>query len=86
MEGLALDEYNIDSAAISVSGISSGAAFATQFHVAHAKSIMGVGAIAGSKLTSYYNIIIIKQISKHAFTMRVRIPLLPMIPNHFIPS
>lgn len=32
---------------ISVSGLSSGAYFAVQFHVAFSKSIMGVGVIAG---------------------------------------
>ncbi|XP_078510029.1 poly(3-hydroxybutyrate) depolymerase-like isoform X1 [Lissotriton helveticus] len=42
-----LGTYNVDPAAVSVSGLSSGAAFATQFQVAHSKEIMGVGLLAG---------------------------------------
>jgi poly(3-hydroxybutyrate) depolymerase len=38
--------YNIDKAAMSVSGISSGGYMAQQFHVAHSREIMGAGAIA----------------------------------------
>ena len=34
---------------MSVSGLSSGAYFAVQFHVAFSSSIMGVGAVAGGK-------------------------------------
>lgn len=37
----------MDKSLISVSGMSSGAYFAVQFHVAFSKSIMGVGVIAG---------------------------------------
>ncbi|KAK7092675.1 poly(3-hydroxybutyrate) depolymerase-like isoform X2 [Littorina saxatilis] len=43
-----LDPYNVDRHQISVSGISSGACMATQFHVVHSRDIMGVGMIAGA--------------------------------------
>ena len=42
-----LDKYNIDKSQISVSGLSAGAAFATQFHVIYSSDIMGAGIIAG---------------------------------------
>jgi len=42
-----LSSYGIDSKAISVSGISSGAYMALQFHVAHSATVMGAGIIAG---------------------------------------
>lgn len=42
---------NIDEKAISVSGISSGAFFAHQFHVVHSQHVMGAGIVAGG---SYY--------------------------------
>ncbi|XP_025083450.1 uncharacterized protein LOC112557673 [Pomacea canaliculata] len=42
-----LDSYNVDPKSLSVSGISSGAAMATQFHVAHSSVVMGVGLVAG---------------------------------------
>jgi hypothetical protein len=42
-----LGTYNIDRSKISVSGISSGAYFAVQFHVAFSSNIMGVGVFAG---------------------------------------
>lgn len=41
------ETYSVDKSLISVSGLSSGAFFAVQFHVAFSKSIMGVGVIAG---------------------------------------
>ena len=41
------EAYNVDDSLISVSGLSSGAFFAVQFHVAFSKTIMGVGVIAG---------------------------------------
>ncbi|XP_041371818.1 uncharacterized protein LOC121385275 isoform X2 [Gigantopelta aegis] len=43
-----LGSYNVDSSAVSVSGISSGGAMAAQYHVAHSRDIMGVGIIAGA--------------------------------------
>ncbi|CAN0191726.1 unnamed protein product [Lampetra fluviatilis] len=43
-----LGTYKVDQAAVSVSGLSSGGCMATQFHVAHSKSIMGVAVIAGA--------------------------------------
>ncbi|XP_069483799.1 poly(3-hydroxybutyrate) depolymerase-like isoform X2 [Ambystoma mexicanum] len=43
-----LGTYNVDPAALSVSGLSSGAAFATQFQVAHSEEVMGVGLLAGA--------------------------------------
>ncbi|CAN0263842.1 unnamed protein product [Lampetra planeri] len=43
-----LGTYKVDLAAVSVSGLSSGGCMATQFHVAHSKSIMGVAVIAGA--------------------------------------
>lgn len=42
-----LGSYTIDPAAISISGLSSGGFMATQFHVAHSATVMGVGIIAG---------------------------------------
>lgn len=41
------NNLEIDKSAISVSGISSGAFMAHQFHVAHSAHIMGVGVVAG---------------------------------------
>lgn len=43
----ALQKYNVDRSQISVSGISSGAAMATQLHVAYSSLIMGAGLVAG---------------------------------------
>ena len=43
--------YNVDSSQVSVSGMSSGACMATQFHVAHSSDVMGVGIIAGGEST-----------------------------------
>ncbi|KAH3739752.1 uncharacterized protein LOC127851632 [Dreissena polymorpha] len=45
--GKALESYNVDPQKISVSGISSGAAMATQIHVIFSREIMGVGLVAG---------------------------------------
>ncbi len=42
-----LGSYGIDKDSISVSGISSGGYMAHQFHVAHSKSVIGAGIIAG---------------------------------------
>ncbi|NTW78207.1 MAG: poly(3-hydroxybutyrate) depolymerase, partial [Syntrophaceae bacterium] len=42
-----LGAYGIDKDSISVSGISSGGYMAHQFHVAHSKSVIGAGIIAG---------------------------------------
>jgi len=42
-----LGSYGIDKDSISVSGISSGGYMAHQFHVAHSKTIIGAGIIAG---------------------------------------
>ena len=42
-----LSSYNIDESAISVSGISSGAYMAVQYHVAHSARVMGAGVVAG---------------------------------------
>ncbi|ELU03047.1 hypothetical protein CAPTEDRAFT_92319 [Capitella teleta] len=41
------EEYNVALNTVSVSGISSGAAMATQFHVAYSQFVMGVGLVAG---------------------------------------
>ena len=43
------EQYNVDKSQISVSGVSSGAAFATQIHVIFSSHIMGIGMIAGGK-------------------------------------
>ncbi|KAL4233458.1 hypothetical protein ACF0H5_008139 [Mactra antiquata] len=43
-----LNEYNVDKSQVSVSGISSGGAMATQMHVIFSKLFMGVGIIAGT--------------------------------------
>ncbi|MEQ8163098.1 MAG: poly(3-hydroxybutyrate) depolymerase, partial [Smithellaceae bacterium] len=42
-----LGAYGIDKDSISGSGMSSGGYMAHQFHVAHSKSIIGAGIIAG---------------------------------------
>jgi poly(3-hydroxybutyrate) depolymerase len=42
-----LADLDIDEASISLSGISSGAFMAHQFHVIHSRNVMGVGIIAG---------------------------------------
>jgi poly(3-hydroxybutyrate) depolymerase len=42
-----LGSYRIDGSAISVSGISSGAFMAVQYHVAHSARVMGAGVVAG---------------------------------------
>jgi poly(3-hydroxybutyrate) depolymerase len=44
-----LGTYTIDKSKISISGISSGAFFAVQFHVAFSRDIMGVGVTAGGQ-------------------------------------
>lgn len=44
-----LGGYGGDRNAVSVSGISSGAAFAIQFHVAYSSQVMGMGAVAGGR-------------------------------------
>jgi len=44
-----IESYNVDHNKVSISGISSGAAMATQMHVIHSADIMGVGLIAGGK-------------------------------------
>ncbi|CAC5416589.1 unnamed protein product [Mytilus coruscus] len=42
-----LGSYNVDVDKVSISGISSGAGFATQMHVIHSAAYMGVGVVAG---------------------------------------
>jgi poly(3-hydroxybutyrate) depolymerase len=46
-----LGSFNIDPNKVSISGISSGAFMANQFHIAHSELIMGVGNIAGGLYT-----------------------------------
>ena len=48
-----LTKYNVDTSKLSVSGISSGACFATQFHVAYSSIIMGMGSWAGTPFNCY---------------------------------
>ena len=43
------DTYHVDQSKLSVSGISSGAAMATQLHVIFSRHFMGAGIIAGGK-------------------------------------
>ncbi|XP_070548547.1 poly(3-hydroxybutyrate) depolymerase-like [Ptychodera flava] len=43
-----LGYYGADKAKVSISGISSGSCFATQFHVAYSSEVMGVGVMAGA--------------------------------------
>eukprot|EP01099_Mayorella_cantabrigiensis_P003611 TRINITY_DN2733_c0_g1_i1.p1 TRINITY_DN2733_c0_g1~~TRINITY_DN2733_c0_g1_i1.p1 ORF type:complete len:347 (-),score=54.30 TRINITY_DN2733_c0_g1_i1:321-1361(-) len=45
--GASLKKYNIDTSKISVSGLSSGAFFAVQYHVAFSSKLMGCGVVAG---------------------------------------
>jgi poly(3-hydroxybutyrate) depolymerase len=42
-----LKHYNVDASKITVSGISSGAAMATQYHFAHSAEVNGAGIVAG---------------------------------------
>ncbi|XP_064597148.1 poly(3-hydroxybutyrate) depolymerase-like [Liolophura sinensis] len=42
-----LERYNVDKNAVSVSGLSSGAAMAVQFHAALSSHVMGLGVMAG---------------------------------------
>ena len=44
--------YKVDRSKISVSGLSTGGAMATQMHVAYSSVFMGVGIVAGSEYTS----------------------------------
>ena len=44
------EPYAIEPGSLTVSGISAGAAMATQFHVAFSKDVNGVGLFAGSEL------------------------------------
>lgn len=48
--------YNVDRDQISVSGLSSGAYFAVQFHVSFSKTIMGAGVVAGGNFSRGRNI------------------------------
>jgi len=48
-----LDNLDIDPETISISGFSSGAHFAAQFHVAFSASIKGMGSVEGSTYLSY---------------------------------
>jgi poly(3-hydroxybutyrate) depolymerase len=43
-----LEPYAIEPGSLTVSGISAGAAMASQFHVAFSKDVNGVGIFAGS--------------------------------------
>ena len=47
------ERYNVDKTQISVSGISSGGAMATQIHVIYSSDIMGAGMIAGGNVDSF---------------------------------
>ncbi|XP_037037869.1 uncharacterized protein LOC119075507 [Bradysia coprophila] len=42
-----LQRYNVNPSTVTVSGISAGAAMATQYHFAHSSEVFGVGMIAG---------------------------------------
>ena len=44
-----IGSYNVDVSKISVSGVSSGAAMASQMHIAFSNDISGVGIVAGRK-------------------------------------
>jgi poly(3-hydroxybutyrate) depolymerase len=46
-----LGSFNIDPNKVSISGISSGAFMANQFHIAHSELIMGAGLVAGGLYT-----------------------------------
>lgn len=47
--GNVIEPYAIEPGSLTVSGISAGAAMATQFHVAFSADVNGVGIFAGSK-------------------------------------
>ena len=47
--GVHTGRYDVDKNQISVSGLSSGAYFAVQFHVSFSKTIMGAGIVAGGR-------------------------------------
>lgn len=51
-----LEHYNVDPSSITVSGISSGAAMATQFHFSHSNLIVGAGIVAGGFLHLYFDL------------------------------
>ncbi|XP_066275206.1 poly(3-hydroxybutyrate) depolymerase-like [Branchiostoma lanceolatum] len=55
VDGESLGRHRADPDQVSVSGMSSGACFAVQFHVAHSRSIMGAGIFAGAPYLSYGN-------------------------------
>lgn len=42
-----IERYNVNPATVTVSGISAGAAMATQYHFAHSTEVFGVGMVAG---------------------------------------
>ena len=50
------ERYNVDKSQISISGISSGGAMATQMHVIYSSHFMGVGIVAGSKYFIVYEL------------------------------
>ncbi|GAB6021354.1 hypothetical protein CHUAL_003962 [Chamberlinius hualienensis] len=47
LQAVPLGSYGANSSLVSVSGISAGAAFSVQFHVAYSSEVMGVGVVAG---------------------------------------
>jgi poly(3-hydroxybutyrate) depolymerase len=46
-----LDGYNVDPSSVTVSGLSAGGAFATQFHIAFSNEVFGAGVFAGLPYT-----------------------------------
>lgn len=54
------EQYNVDPSSITVSGFSSGAFMATQFHFAHSSEIGGAGIIAGG----FFFILFLNQVIK----------------------
>ncbi|KAJ6639883.1 hypothetical protein Bhyg_12630 [Pseudolycoriella hygida] len=50
-----LARYNVDPSSLTVSGLSAGAAMATQFHFAHSSEVFGAGIVAGCHSPVPYN-------------------------------
>lgn len=47
--GVKLDSYKVDTSTITISGLSSGAIMAMQYHVAFSEQIRGAGILAGGR-------------------------------------
>lgn len=62
----------MDPSTVTVSGLSAGAAMATQFHFAHSSEVFGVGMIAGRQCTESKTL---QTYSKVLFQFHITAPL-----------